>query len=621
MADQSSQSERKERNSGLDFPKLKIMVENASEMTAEARALSEKCRDYYSGEQWTPAEIAALQRRKQPVITINRIQRKVDAMVGIEQRSRVDPRAYPRNPSQEAAADVATKALVYVDDATRFDSIRSEAFENLIVEGYGGVEIIVEEKRGQFEVVVNRLRWEEIFFDPHSREKDFSDATYLGCMKWMSLDNALELYEGAFEGSTEELEQLLLPQSGSLVDGETYDDRPERDFKWADKRQQRVRVAQMYYKRRGVWHLAILGGGGEILNTVSPYVDEDGQPTCPIVLMTAYIDRDNRRFGVVKSMLSAQDEVNKRRSKLLHLLSVRQTSAVKGAVSVEHLKRELASPDGHVEVDPSMADSAREMGMPAFQVLPTADMAAGQFNLLVESKDEIDKLGPNASLIGQLQGQQSGRAIMAQQQAGLVELAPLYDSLRDWTLRCYRQMWMRIRQFWTEERWIRVTDEFEAPQFLAINQIVGYDEFGQPVMENAVAQMDLDIIVSDAPDYVTLRQEQFEQLTQMAQAGIQVPPELIIEASDIRDKRRVIEAMQQAQQQAAMAQAQAAEQQGMLEQAKIEGDLVLKQAQAQKYEADAMKAQASIPKIEAEGQGEQADALVKRLSLRTTYGI
>ena len=600
----------------LPFEKLRRMVEQASDLTAEARADSELSRDYRDGHQLTQAEIAALKSRKQPIVVNNRIARKVDAMVGIEQRSRTDPRAYPRNPSQEDASEVATKALVYVDERTRFDALRSDAFENMIVEGYGGCEIIVEERNGQFEVVVNRLRWEEIFFDPHSREKDFSDATFIGAMKWMDLDQAVELYEDAYQPKQkgDDLESLLRATFSNIQDGETFDDRPigSDQFRWADARSERVRVAQMYYKRKGVWYLAILAGGGEILNEVSPYLDEFGQPTCPIQLMTAYIDRDNRRYGLVKSMRSAQDEINKRRSKLLHMLNTRQTMGVKGAVSSQYVKNELAKPDGHIEYDPAYA----EQGLRPFEIIPNTDQASGQFQLLVESKDEIDKLGPNASLIGQMQGQQSGRAIMAQQQAGLVELAPIYDSLRDWTLRCYRQMWMRIRQFWTDERWIRITDEMEAAQFVSINQIVGFDEMGQPVMQNAVAEIDVDIVISEAPDYTTLRQEQFEQLSQMAQAGIPIPPEMLIEASNLRDKARILEQMRESQQQAAQAQAQAAEQEGMMKQAELEGKLVLQQAQAQRHEAEAQRIGATIPKIQAETGSEQAEATIKSLSAR-----
>jgi hypothetical protein len=66
----------------LDLPALKIMVETAADLTTSAREMSERDRDYYDEHQYTAEEIATLRRRKQPIITINRIKRKVDAMIG-----------------------------------------------------------------------------------------------------------------------------------------------------------------------------------------------------------------------------------------------------------------------------------------------------------------------------------------------------------------------------------------------------------------------------------------------------------------------------------------------------------------------------------------------------------
>lgn len=595
----------------LELDKLKVMVENASDLTSTAREMSEAARDYYDSWQLTAEEIAELKRRKQPVIVNNRIKRKVDAMVGIEQRSRTDPRALPRTPKDEQAADVATKALVFVDDATRFDAKRSSAFENLIVEGYGGAEVGVEMRNGKPEITVNRLRWEEIFFDPASREKDFSDASFVGCMKWMALDKAVSLY------GKEHAE--LLEQTVQGLDGDTYEDRPykENAFRWGDKSQRRVRIAQMYYLHGGRWHLATFTGGGELNNDVSPYVDEYGEPTCPIVLMSAYVDRENRRYGVVRDMISAQDEINKRRSKSLHMLNSRQTQTAKGAVDVTKLKAELAKPDGNVEVDIDSAMGAREAGIPAFQILPNSDQLSGHFQLLVEAKNEIDMLGPNASLLGQLKGDQSGRAIMAQQQAGLVELSPIYDSLRDWTLRCYRQMWMRIRQYWTEERWIRITDDIQAPEFIGLNIVQGFDPFTmQPVMENPVGQMDVDIIIDEAPDIVTLRQEEFEQLATLAQQGIPIPPEMLIESSSVRNKQRLLEAMQQQNEQAQQAQAQAAQAEAQRQDAETRAKLISAEASARLDMVRAQKTQAEIPGVQADGADKQIRTAAKTVIAR-----
>ncbi|WP_288950449.1 hypothetical protein [uncultured Paracoccus sp.] len=515
-------------------------------------------------------------------------------MVGIEQNGRTDPRAYPRAPGDEQAADIATKALVFVDDITRFDQKRSEAFENLLVEGYGGVEIVVEERRGLLEVAVNRLRWEDIFYDPHSREKDFSDATFLGVMRWMTLDQALDLYEASYQPQDgEDLEDVLQATLDGV--GNSYDDRPEdRDFAWADPKQKRVRVVQMYYRQRGVWYLCVFTGGGVILHQESPYLDEDGKTSCPIILMTAYVDRHNRRFGIVRSLISMQDEINARRSRILQALLNRQVVIARGAVEPREVQRELAKPDGVIVVDADAAEGAREAGMRPFEVINRDSDIAAQFSLLAESKEEIDKLGPNASLLGQLTGQQSGRAIMAQQQAGMAELAPIYDSLRDWTIRCYRAMWARMKQFWTEERWIRVTEETEAPQFVGINQFQGWDvdpQTGQiaPIVANSIAEMDVDIIIDTAPDLVTLQQEQFDQLAKMAGSGVPIPPEVLMEASSLRDKGKLIEKMREANAQAAQAQQAAQQADQQRQDMDTQSQARLREAQAAKNVADAQK--------------------------------
>src|SRR5579864_598338 len=72
-----------------------------------------EARRYYHGAQWTDKEIRKLKDRRQPVVTSNRIVRKIDAVVGLVERLRQDPKAFPRNPSSQKGADLATAVLRY----------------------------------------------------------------------------------------------------------------------------------------------------------------------------------------------------------------------------------------------------------------------------------------------------------------------------------------------------------------------------------------------------------------------------------------------------------------------------------------------------------------------------
>lgn len=571
----------------------------AEEATEGARERSERDRDYYDGKQLRDEEIQELERRGQPPIIINRIKRKVDYLLGHERATRTDPRGYPRTQNDAQAAEAVTDALRYVCEAERFDQKRSATWENLMIEGFGGVEVGARlNAKGEVEPTIEHVPWDRIFYDPHSRRGDFADARYLGIVLWMDREEVEERWP---EAST------VVSATLDAVPSKTYDDKPQ----WADGRRKRVRVVQMYYKRKGTWHLCFFVKAG-FLQPPKPveYLDEDGNPDCPLILQSAYVDRDNNRYGIVREMIGPQDEVNKRRSKALHLISVRQTVSEIGAVEdVAATKRELAKPDGHIVVAPGMR----------FELLDTNDMASSQFELLQEAKNEIDLIGPNASMMGKDDKAASGRAILAQQQGGTIELGPLSDALRQWQWRVYRALWFRIKQYWNAEKWIRVTDDENNLRFVGLNkpltladQLAQSPETQQQIemvrqqigqenpdalplfemdlqqqlqmptgeIENNVAELDIDIILQDSPDLITIQTEQFEQLAQMAGAGIPIPPDVLIEASALRNKKMLLERMQQ--------QTQAPPPDPIL-QAANEAEVAKTQSEAQKNQAQAAK--------------------------------
>ena len=537
--------------------------EDSETNTQDERRDAERDRDYYDNIQWTAEEIDALNKRKQPVITINRIKRKVDFLRGVESQQRTDPKAFPRNPQDEASAHAATDALRYVADANQYDVTRSKVWEELLIEGIGGVEVIAEQKGGDVDIVIRRIPWDRYFRDPHSRMADFSDARYHGLVVWMDREEALEYWPDA--------DSILDSTLNDTSQSDTYDDKPRWQI-WADRKRKRVRIVQIWVREGKGWKYCIFCKGGKLEGGPSPYRDEDGNGECPLVMQSSYVNRQNQRYGVVREMIGPQDEINKRRSKALHLISTRQTFGTRSAVTdVDAAKKEMAKPDGHLEIE------SGEFGKD-FGVLPTGDMAAAQFQLLQEAKAEIDMMGPNASMQGKSTADQSGRAIIAQQQGGYIELGPMLDHLRQWNIRVYKQVWNRIRQFWTGEKWIRITDDERNLRFVGLNkpvtageemlrqlqergaspedlaqaqQMIAMDPRAQQVIgtENNVTEMTVDIIVDDAPDSVTIQHEQFQQIVELVKSVIPIPPDVVIEASQLSNKDQLLEKMRSMQQQ------------------------------------------------------------------------
>lgn len=541
-----------------DISDLVKRFEESEQMTRPAREKSERDRDYYDGKQWTSEEEKALKLRGQPVVTFNRIQRKVNYLKGLEAQTRKDPKAFPRNPGDDGSAQAATDALRYVCDDQDWDAKRSDLFEGMVVEGAGAVMVgAINGKQGVDPSIIG-IPWDRFFFDPYSRRADFSDANYMGIVTWLDLEEA----KSKFPDAKDALENTWM----SAKDAQTYDDRPKNNM-WSDYKRKRVRVVEMYYLKSGQWMACTFTQAGHLTPpSASPYLDEDKRPECPIKAISAYVDRDNNRYGEVRAMISPQDEVNKRRSKGLHLINSRQIRLDPASgMDASTAKRELAKPDGIISA-----------GAGEIEILQTGDMAAANFQMLQEAKAEIDLLGPNAALAGKNENSSSGRALLAQQQGGMVEVALLMDRLRSLSLAVYRSIWARIKQYWNEERWIRVTEDERNLKWVGLNQpktmldvakerlqgdpeaefklaMLARDPMAQQVMEvsNPVAELDVDIVIDEGIDSISVQSEQFDNLIKMAPSFTQLPPhivEMLIMASSLRDKDKILEKFAQMQQ-------------------------------------------------------------------------
>jgi hypothetical protein len=84
----------------------------------------------------TPAQAPA---QKEPdSFTINRVRPGVEGMVGVVEKGKSDPRAYPRNPPTRDASEVATDACATSPTSTA-GTVKLKAFRNILVEGTAAV--------------------------------------------------------------------------------------------------------------------------------------------------------------------------------------------------------------------------------------------------------------------------------------------------------------------------------------------------------------------------------------------------------------------------------------------------------------------------------------------------
>jgi hypothetical protein len=605
-------------------PRIEELRRRAEEARSDPkgrRTKSKKAREYYDGPGQLTSEVRqTLRMRAQPAIYTNRVRPAVNGILGVLEQARSDPQAYPRNPQDQDSADVVTKVLRFIADKCDFTSIKLDVADNHFVEGNGAV---IVEMDGD-EITPTQIRWEEFYYDPYSRRHDFLDARYLGIAKWVDADSIRKRWADRIA----EIGDPMNP-SGETMFSETFEDRGDMGLGWINTKRRRVLLCEEYALEEGEWKRIVYIAAGHLEYGPSPYLDEKGRPACPIEATSCYVDLDNGRYGIVDDMMPIQDEINASRSRSLHLMNSRQvqydTKSGGSPVDSEIARQEAAKADGVLPM--------------GWNLIPTSDMTQANMVRNQEAKGEIERMGPTPAVLGRNEsGSQSGRARLVSQQAGLTELARPIGRLNNWEMRVYRQMWARARQFWTDEMFIRISDDVRAPEWLKVNEpqmgmvmqpVAGADGqpiadpmTGQPAMRptmgvvgynNRLAEMDVDIILDTVQDTATLAQEVWAELVQLVgQAGgleaVYTPAfELMIEASPMADKTRVIELIkkgrdeQQQNQVQQLAQqveqlTQALQQRQQQDGAVVQADVAHKTAQAQLAGAKAAQTQVETEK-------------------------
>lgn len=593
---------------------LKRRVEEYWQNKSTERAEINEGRRYYHGRQYTREEIAILKRRRQPIVVYNREAGKIDGIVGLMERLRQDPRAYSRTPERDepvlgpdgqpvmgpdgkpqmkpSGAEIATIAINYVLDANDWHTMSAQVARDGGIEAVAGIALSLERgDNGDPDIRMELLDCQSFFYDGRSISLNpVEDARFMGLDKWIDVDALIEMFP---DREDDILELVARGDDGSSVSWSM-----DRDKHWINSNERKIRVVEIWYKHRGDWKFCFLTGQTKFMEGVSPFVDEKEQTFPRFVVWSMAIDQDGDRYAFHRNLKGPQDEINHRRSKGLHALNARRVYIEAGTVEdPEGLRDELHRPDALAILPPGAKVDEKS----------NAEQVAGNMEMLADAKAEIDNYGANPALVGAVE-QKSGRASIVQQQAAVAQLGPYIVGFRGWKLRVYRAVWFTIQRYWTAERWIRVTDDEGLAQFIRVNG-AGIDPMGRPVVENALGSVDVDIVIDEAPDTITLMQDVYDTLQSLARAGTPIPPEALIEMSGLPQsmKKRLlgmIAEQRQAQQQQANPLQQMAAQLQLRQQA---ADVENTQANTAKMIADARKTGADTLKTTVDARATQAN--------------
>jgi len=496
-----------------------------------------KDRQYYEGRQWTPAEIEELKEISQPAITINHIYAKINALLGLLLQQRPQIKCLPRGKHDAELAHIATLVIRYIMDINDVRTKLAEAFLDMLTAGIGWLDARASGILTKDPIVVEYVPWHEVVFDPLAKQPDLSDARFVFRWRFVDRDDVLALFpdaEKAIDAPT--LNVFGWPIGRDAMLG------------WADR--ERVLVVEAQWKelakRKVYWdgfqavkydeavHGSLVAEGiGEVREAVIPVVKkaiivgstvvhEEELPYLhgdfTLIPFIAFRDVDGLPVGVVRMLRDVQDEINKRRSKVLHYLTSKRVIAEKGAVDdPDEFMEELQRPDAFLTYNRGFQlriESDLDIGAQHFQLMQEAIQEMSMISGIYQDFLGIPTNARTAAALRQrvMQSLQSVQKWISAVERGLKVLAEHLLAL--------------AKQFYTTERLIQITDE---PEAIVLNEVVQNDD-GTISVRNSLAKLRADIVVTVQQGGSTERQEQLAQLVELFKV---LPPQLIAMSLDI----------------------------------------------------------------------------------------
>jgi hypothetical protein len=236
-------------------------------------------------------------------------------------------------------------------------------------------------------------------------------------------------------------------------------------------------------------------------------------------------------------MKDPQREINKNRSQYSHIITTRrvffETGALKDPLGA---KKEISRPDAWIELNQGA------LNMKRFQFSQDVAVAREHFEIMREAKQELQEVsGAVEEQMGQQTNARSGVAIEARQRQGATVNTEPFDNLRLTKRRMGELMLSMMRQYWTYEKVIRITDDQTgADKFVTFNQ----------AGKNMIAQGRYDIVVADHPETETTRQWMSRTLMDFASKmspDIALPVmQVAFEMTDIPNKDAVVKKLAEA---------------------------------------------------------------------------
>lgn len=605
---------------------------------------AQRCSDFYRGEQWDPADKMKLESEGRPALTINLILSTVNAVLGEQAANSVEFRYIPKLEGTEHTPGVMTKLATAICDANNYEWVEGQVFaDGVIHDGRGFFDLRVNFTDNLMgEVKIRSLDPTKVIIDPDASEYDPSTWNEVFYTDWLSLDQIEDTYGkkkrqeieagvgqintygpdsvlwetssntfgekdslfnlfGMQAASSEEnrtirmvrvveRQHIRIQPCVEFVDLITGDTKPA-PATWTDERIEMFALQNQLGlvkrpRRKVRW--TVTADHVLLHDDWSPY------STFTIIPYFMYFQR-GKPFGLVRNLLSPQEQLNKLASQELHIINttansgwIMERNSLSG-MTADDLRNQGAETGLVLEINPGKT--------PPEKIQPNR-VPAGIERAALKSAEFIKTIsGVNNAQLGFDNPEVSGVALKQKEMRGQVQLQVPLDNLRLTRMLVGRKILELVQQFYTEERTFRVVttgmgaarDPEQSEDQYVINQQVSS---GEIVNNITVGKYDLSLSIIPSRD--SYNDQQFAEVLNLRNVGVMIPDDRVVEYSHLGHKQELAEEIRSLQGR------------GEMTEEEMQQEQFKKQIMQQLAILEVQKAQAEVNKLTAEAQSKLA---------------
>lgn len=584
--------------------------------------------DFRKGNQWSSKVKAYLEDMNRAAVTLNWTGKYVDELKGYQMQQRTDIKYLPVEGGDSAAADLVSIVSKQILDQCYYQREKSKVFEDEIVTGRGIFSVGVRnDKDPRGEIYVEKFPWDQAVFGPHEKE-DLSDCEGYIKHRMYSYAKLEQDWPDKIKDIKRDYKMLNDPEfrkkhvqfsddqyahsdnkyPGSInVAGDTMVDLGKKEYRvlecwrkvyltvpvvsapdysfyfnaygWKSDDLDKIKsIPGFYIIKMPSTKIRITKVAGGVLLS-----DEDPAdlPIDDFFLVPVYAYKNGDSFwGKVEAVKDPQREINYRRSQSIDIGNKYITPNIfikpntfSDEAEKQRFKDKGSSAGGVYELGPMGDLPMKHDG---------SEMPSALVQLIERGMQEVSEL-MNIT-VGQGGANTSGSAFLQREKIRLTGNEFLFDSLAFAEQKIGRLLVSLIQRYYDADRIARIVNHYADRRKVTIAGET-YESFSEDKILEILENSDLsklDVVVSESNYSPSARTATFTLLTELAQGGTPVPPEVLVEFSPLPEeqRQRIIEGIQQQNE----AQSQAAQQSNDSEVEKtLVGQGIIPPATAQRF--------------------------------------